>query len=263
MKRKLFCVCLIVLFTLGFAIPASADMLWEPYDDAYFQKNYQTLDYMDQTYVVPDGLTVNFYEDPVQGGLTQTLQPGTKVYVGPYGTINGEVWACGHILGDWHSEGWFRLNRLQKVYSHEDFVNDFGDSFTSCPDKLTQEDIAIEVLTWTYPGSGTIDGTIPKEALQTGYNDGILEFSQLYTDPNGGRWGYVGYFMGQCGWVYLDAPEASDAPVFPQAAENTVTDTTQEEEPGGNALLWIILPVVAVTAVTAVIIIRLKKRTQQ
>ena len=260
MKRKLLCVCLIAILCLGFAIPASADLLWEPFDDTYYQKNYQSLDYMNQTYIVPDGQTVNLYEDPVKGGLMKTLQPGTKVYAGPYGTINGEVWASGYAVDDWQNEGWFRLGRLQKLYSHEDFVNDFGDSFASCPDKLTQTDIDQEVLTWTYPGSGTVQDAIPKEALQTGYNDGILEFTHLYTDPNGGRWGYVSYFMGLRGWVFLDAPESPDAPVFPQLPDNTVTDTTQEVDPHSNVLLWLILPVLAVGAVTAVIIIRLKKK---
>ena len=42
---------------------------------------------------------------------------------------------------------------------------------------------------------------------------GTLHFLQtkdgqnFYTDPDGGRWGYVGYYMGRFGWVYLDDPE--------------------------------------------------------
>ena len=46
MKRKLLCVYLIAMLSLGFAIPASADLLWEPFDDAYYQKNKKLIPLM-------------------------------------------------------------------------------------------------------------------------------------------------------------------------------------------------------------------------
>lgn len=256
MKRFLLIVMVLLLLTL----PVSADVLWEPYDNAYYQMHGAGLNYMDRTYYVPEGMTANVYKSPSTGGLVQTLEAGTKFYVGPYLTLGGETWAAGYVLGNWETEGWVRLDRLQKKYEHEDFYNDFGDTFEVTDDQVTQLDFDEEVHTWTYPGSGELDQTFPKEAFWTGYNGGVMDFRYVYTDPDGGRWGYVGYFMGRCGWVYLDDPETLDAPVFPQMPENTVTNTKPEQNP--HFFIWIAGMVAVLAAGSAGVIMVLKKRTR-
>ena len=56
-------------------------------------------------------------------------------------------------------------------------------------------------------------------------------FSTLYTDGNGQRWGYVGYYMGRRnGWVCLDDPlneqlDTDIVPVEPSAAQLRGTPT--------------------------------------
>ena len=211
-KRLLLLLLVLLLFTL----PVSADILWEP-DHSYYTHT-ENLDYMDHIYIVPEGTTANMYKSPSFGIKAATLEAGTNIYIGPYGEINGDLWGIGYVIGDVRCEGWVRLDRLQRKYEHEDFYNDFGDLCVSTDDQLTQLDFDEEVHTWTYPGSGELDQTFPKEAFWTGYNGGVMDFRYVYTDPAGRRWGYVGYFMGRCGWVYLDDPETLDAPVFPQTA---------------------------------------------
>ena len=89
----------------------------------------------------------------------------------------------------------------------------------------------------------------------------MMSFQQIYTDPDGGRWGYIGYYMGRCGWVFLDDPYA-DPPALslsPQV-ENTVTDTTPEEPVSGTSILWIVLPVALLVISTGLLILRMRKK---
>lgn len=260
MKR---CFALLTLLGLLAALCAavSADMLWEPMDNAYLERrDYEYDDYLGRIYEVPAGMTASIYKSPETGGLIKTLEAGTRVYAGPVLTLKGVTWAAGYPLGDWDTEGWINLDRLQRTYEHEDFAEDFGSSFVTTGDVLTADDVEGDIQTWTYPGSGLNDRSIPREALGGDYNDGVVSFQYIYTDPEGGRWGYVGYFMGRCGWVWLDDPCAEETPLFPQEPKNTVKDTAPEAAPGGSILLPVIVSVAALVALTAGAILLLKRK---
>lgn len=264
MHRKLISLVLMLSVLLTLVIPASADLLWEPFDNAYYNSaGHKSFDYMNRTYVVPEGATANVYASPTSGGLIKTLEAGTRIYIGPYATINGETWACGYPYGDFDNEGWVRLNRLQLEYDHEAFEADFGSQFVTTDDKLTRADVNADIQTWTYPGSGISHRTVPADALGGGYNDGVMDFRYVWTDPDGGRWGYVGYYMGRCGWVWLDDPTNPEPPVRVYLTENTVTDTSPEEAPAGSSVIWVIIPVAALVLVTAAAVMMLKKKKKK
>ena len=263
MLRKFFALLLILLV---FVLPASADILWEPYDNDYYSefvmvdRNY--LEYMARTYVVPEGMTANLYESPKADKVIKTLEAGTRIYIGPYGELFGETWAAGYVYHDF-DEGWLRLDRLQLEYDHEAFSEQFGSQFVTTDDKLTREDVDGEIQSWTYPGSGISSRTIPADALGGDYNDGVMTFQYVWTDPDGGRWGYVGYYMGRCGWVWLDDPTNPEPPVRTYPAESTVTDTSPEEDPGGSSIVWIAIPVAVLVLGTAIAIVLLKKKSKK
>lgn len=258
MKRSLL-LTLLLLLTL--TVTVSADVLWEPYDNLYYQSHYDAMDsYIGQIYVVPEGMTVNLYRDPKNGGLITTMEAGTRVYAGPSMTINGEVWAAGYILGDF-TEGWFRLGRMQKEYSHEDFMDDYAADIEGSSEQIPVTELNGTVFTWTWPGSGHSDGTRTFDGSASDYNDGYLSFLFVYTDPNGGRWGYIGYYMGHCGWAYLDDLTNPEPPLrLDLQSENTVTDTASSEQDPGFPLVWVLLPVVLLVAGTVVLIVVLKKK---
>lgn len=259
--KKLCSLLLIVLLIGSMIIPASADVLWEPVGDKLF--DYEKATPISKTYYVPEGLTVDLYSSPKRGKLLTTMEPGDRVYVGFSQEFFGTEWGVGYTRDGEFTEGWFRLGRLQREYDHDDFVAEFGSSFTKDAPVFTREDIDSTVYAWTYPGSGLADGTIPAEALESGYNDGKLEFHQVYTDPEGGRWGYVGYYMGHCGWVWLDDPTNPEPPYRAyHEAENTVTNTYEKEnEPGSiRDLLPVIILAAVVVSVTDMIANRIKKR---
>lgn len=262
MKHRLRTFLLTLVFLLALAIPASADILWEPYNNSYYERiDYEYDDYLSRVYVVPDGMTANVYRSPETGGVLQTLEAGTRIYLGPVVYLGDVTWAAGYPIGSYDVEGWVNVNRLQKTYEHRDFMEDYQDVLEQTDEIIRPSDVTGDIKTWTYPASGILDGTISKECLGTEYNDGVVNFQYLYTDPQGGRWGYVGYYMGHCGWVWLDDPEAEETPVFPQTPENTVLDTS--EEPGSNNLFFLLVTagLVLIVATAAVAwIASLKKR---
>ncbi|MGN0478129.1 MAG: hypothetical protein ACI4GO_01725, partial [Hominenteromicrobium sp.] len=113
-----------------------------------------------------------------------------------------------------------------------------------------------------YPGSGVWAGSISE--LNPNYDDGKLSYHDIYTDPDGGQWGYVGYYMGRCGWIYLDDLENPDPPQFPQEAENTVTDNSPTEEVPVDFTPWIVVALVAAVAVgTGILLVGLKRKASK
>ena len=259
--KKLLVLLLSVLMVCSMAVNASADILWEPYEDDYY--DYKSSTTVAATYFVPDGMTVTLYESPEDDTVLTVWEAGTRVYVGFKQTVNGEEWGVGYAYGNFEQEGWFRLARLQKEYNHQDFMTDFGSECTQDDSvTVTKDDVESDIPTWTYPGSGVQDGTISYDALGGDYNDGVVTFQTLYTAPDGSRWGHVGYYMGRCGWVWLDDPDNSETPLLVQTPESTVTDTSSAEQAPapGNDVYLIVGLVAAVVVVTAVLIVWKKRK---
>ena len=252
MMKRLVCFLLTLLLLTA---TVSADILWEPYEDDYYQAHMEEMEGVDRIYAVPEGMTVNVYRSPETGGLVETLQAGERVYVGFSAEINGETWGVGY-------DGWFRLGRLQREYNSDDFLADYAGDLSD--GGSTEAADGLSVYAWTWPGSGVLDREV---VLNADYDEGHLSYGSVYTDPEGGRWGHVGYYMGRCGWVWLDDPTDPNPPLrLHPEVENTVTDTSPTEaEPGGgrgSILLGALIPVAAVVLVTAVGIAVVKRKKQ-
>lgn len=252
MKHRFFSLALVLLLLCAMTPGASADILWEPYGDPAY--DYEAADTVAKVYIVPEGSSVDLYRSPTLGGVIRTMEAGTRVYVGFTQEFAGEVWGVGYPMGD-YEEGWFRIARLQREYDHELFCEDFQDSFVEYQGQLDGYEIQEYIQTYTYPGSGITDGRIYENT-----DSYPISIGYVYVDSDGGEWGYVGYHMGHCGWVYLDDPENPDAPVNPQTPPNTVTETGEEEAVSIGWILALIAVLVLATALIVVFVKR-KKRT--
>lgn len=258
---KLRYLPLLLALLAGLLCPAWADVLWEPYDDSYYQAHQEACTVIDRVYVVPSGSSLNVYRSPEDGTILAELSEGDRIYVNQSLETPGEVWAVGYPTEDYDTQGWFRLGRLQLEYDTQQFEQDFRDTFTDYQGQLEGYQIQDTLYTWTYPGSGVQDRAFPGED----FDAASFPCQYVYTDPQGGQWGYVGYYMGSCGWVYLEDPETETPPAFPQKAENTVTETGAETIPGTfwtQGMTWAILLVVLVVAMTAGMILHTWKRSK-
>ena len=262
MLRKFFALLLVLLV---FVLPASADVLWEPYENQYYSNaDYRDFTYLGQTYFVPDGMTANIYKNPETGGLIITYAAGTRIYIGPSIEIDGELWGCGYVYGPNDIEGWVRLNRLQKEYSNADFLEDYAAQISYDPVILDTTELNGEIPSWTFPGSGIPQRTLTFTGEFVEYNEGKLECHTIYTDAEGHRWGLVGYYMGPTGWIYLEDLYTTQPPVYTYDQLNsTVTDTSPEEDPGGSSMVWIAIPVAVLVLGTAIAIVLLKKKSKK
>jgi len=153
---------------------------------------------------------------------------------------------------------WARLDRLQAVYHQDDFFRDFSDQIQPAniciPIPATAQGV---ICGWSYPGSGLCVSRWELTPLSNDQEPDDIRCGLVFTDPNGGQWGFRN---GKLGWVYLDDLYTENPPGFVLQAENTVTDTGHERSP---ILYTLTLPIVltaAVVAVTSTAVILLKRK---
>lgn len=262
MKLRTITLSLVLALLASLTCPAWADVIWEPMDDTFYQMHQQTCQVIDRVYVVPEDSSLNLYRSPEDGTILTQLSGGDRVYVSQSLETDGDLWAVGYPIGDNSMEGWFRLGRLQLEYDTQQFYEEFQQDFTDYDGQLDNYQIQEQIYTWTYPGSGVSDRTL----TEADRLDRPITCQYIYTDPDGGQWGYVGYFMGRCGWIYLDDPESANPPTFLQQPENTVTETGPETAPGPlwtQGSFWAAGLVVIVVAVTALLLLRARKQSKK
>lgn len=254
-KTRPLTLLLLMTLLVALFVPARADVLWEPMENSFYEAHHAQCEIVDRTYFVPEGSSLTLYQSPEDGSVVTQLSSLDRVYVNQSLEWNGELWAVGYPIDDYEAQGWFHLNRLQLEYDHISFYEDYADTFTDYQGQLDGYEIQEQIYSWTYPGSGIYDRTL--EAVDLDYS--ALTCQYVYTDPEGSQWGYVGYYMGHFGWVYLDDPENPDPPSFLHQAENTVTETGLEEVPAVQPLMLVIGLVALAAAVTGVLLWRMKR----
>ena len=273
--KKFVALLLSLLLVFSMAVSAAADLLWEPRDSYYQEQTDYPRSSLYCVYYVPKGLTCTVYRSPADPTVLAVLDPGAEIYVGFSLTIDEEEWGVGAVHGS-DVEGCFRLGRLQREYDHGAFRQDHLDQLEETDTTfIYAEDVSKELLFWRYPGSGENTETIAKEYLPDRQNpdDHPIRIQYVYTDDEIGTWGYVSYYYGTKGWVWLDDPGNPDAPLSPREYPNTVTDTSPTEEPpktavltespDSSALYLIVGLVAAVVVVTGIIIVILKRKNKE
>lgn len=262
MRRKLLALVLGLCAALALTAPAMADMIWEP-DDSFYNKHSDECSYVGRNYEVAGyGGTVTVYTAP--GGLARTtLDNGTAVGVQFTWNGNGISWGYVYLLGENATEGWTPMDDLSLIYDSQQFMEDHGDEI------VTDEGVEVDftqAMLYAYPG-GPAEYVLEEEKEYLPFSQ---LFSEIYTDENGLRWGYVYYYMGRRNsWICLDDPmnehlDTAVVPTAPSAAqlrgEPTVTSGV-----GMTTLVLAAVLVAAVVAVTALLIRRFcpKKRRGQ
>ena len=263
--RTLLTIAFAVLMLTALALPAAADIIYEP-NNLFYNTHREECEYLRVRHYVAnsaEGYTY-IYQSPDNTLTVRSCPNGedvaiTWLYTAPDGTEWG-------MVGD--ESGWIRLSTWSLVYDSREFLKDNEDKCIPY-EKDSFEPIngsnGTPVLTWTYPG-----GELRERKITEGE---LTEFvSKTYTDENGVVWGYIGYRYGERDfWVCLSAPydESVGGYALP---EHEITllqpPVAQEDIPvsSGNKTALIVAGVliVAVVVGTAVIIrTRFTKQTEK
>lgn len=254
MKRKICTLCLAVLALFSLALPASADVIWEP-EDSFYRRHEDECTYVNRTYELAGyGGTVTVFTAP--GGMSKlTLDNGLRV--GIQFTWEGKGTAWGYLVRwdeDWHNrtEGWVPMDDVTLVYDSKEFFKDHAGEIVET-DPVPVE--FHEAVIYSYP-NGPAMYTLEEDTDYMSFNE---VFTQVYTDEAGLRWGYVGYYMGaRERWVCLDDPmneglDTGVVPVAPSAAQLRGSATVTA---GPSALLIAAVLVAGVAAVTVFLLLK-------
>lgn len=238
------------------AVPARADILWEPYDNAFFDRHRDAM-----TVVIRDFLangeegSVTLREAPRGGKVVARYENGTKLCVynvyRDYGLIR--VWE--ETEDGWQETyGWTPLSDLILIYDHLSFQEEYGGEIRDYRDEFSDGGEVSLVNFYEYPGAPEVKDSyrpqeyeIIRDAL-TGTRTERSCISQVFTDEEGKTWGYVGYMYGRVeGWFCLDDPGGTDFPIR-SVPEVTYTPPQTPISGVGSLPYLLVGGVVAVTA---------------
>lgn len=259
MKRG---ICILLALWL-LAVPALADVIWEPEDDFYSAHSDQC-EYLGRSYYVngPEGGAA-LWQKP-GGGYVQVLENGTELYISfTYKDLGGTIWGVAEY-GERGDTGWMDMADLLLIYDNQSFIEEHEAEFTpysgGFEDLCTSE--GRRVIVWTYPGSGKMNCDF--ESLNQNYSP--LEPGDTWTDEEGRVWGRVTYYMGARGWVCLSDPGNEGLPATERVYDlYPMGDLSQVGRASGYTLgrVWAVSAgVVLVCGVTAALLLRVKKKKQ-
>lgn len=262
MKRRV-CLLGILACIMIPALSVRADVIFEP-RNSFYQTHAEECTYISRYFTAndPDG-QVTVYKSPESPGVIVTLENGTEIYISyTYQGKDGIEW--GFYYNNDSEAGWIPMDYLQVIYDHISFQEEYGGEITEQTGSLGEEYKGKDICFWSYPGS--------RECIvRTMDWQGMPEYIKVYTDKKGYNWGFVGYYYGtKDSWVCIDQPEADYEELYPDGYPQTGT-RAEDGNPGGQASRivpkmnpWTILItavlVTAVAAVTAGLLVRLKKK---
>lgn len=272
--KKYMCFLLALLLTLTLAMPALADIAYEPRDD-FYQKHRKDCDYENRVYYTngAEGY-VTVHSSPT-GGAKTAIANGISFYVSY--TYDDGRWGCIEYdpdtrlaAGSRNSDsGWVKLEEMVCDYDNRAFMADHADELVNAERSLLPTPTEGEaVYAYKYPGSGIVRTTLDM-AVVGGHE---IPFSTVFTDPAGREWGYCGYHYGiRELWVCLDDPcndalEADEnfvdplAKMTPAADPSTVEAAARAAGLPGAYLIAGIGGVVVIAAAILAAVIRKKKK---
>ena len=256
--KRLFCIGFAVCLL---AVTASADVIWAPNDDFYNQ-HYEECEYLGRSYYTngQEG-GVALYQRP-GSGYVHVLENGIELYLSfIYADAAGTIWGVAEFNNEGDT-GWVDMADLLLIYDNQAFIEEHETEFLpydgAFEELCTSEDQ--RVIVWTYPGSGRINCDL--EHLNQSYSP--LAPDVTWTDAEGRVWGRFGYFMAARGWVCLSDPGNEKLPVIEREYDLYPTGNLAEVGEASSITfgnIWgVSLAVLAVCAVTAVLVFRMKKK---
>ena len=263
--KTILSLALICLMLTVLAIPAAADIIYEP-NNLFYNTHKDDCEYLRVRHYVANSEAgyVYLYQSPDNPMTVRSYPNGEEVaIIWLYTAPDGAQWG---LNGD--ESGWICLSDWSLVYDSREFLKDHE---AEC---VPYEEGSFEpingsnespVLTWAYPGG---------ELRERKITEGELTYfvGQTYTDEGGTVWGYIGYRYGERDfWICLSNPydESVGGYALPEheitlKQEPAAVDAIPVSDGNKTALIVAGVLIVGVVIGTAVIIrvVFVKKKKQ-
>lgn len=278
MKRgATFLMTVALVFSL--AVPAAADVLWEPSGNSFYEKNRDEMDYLGRRYTAnsPEGF-ITAWDAPDGSVVKGQFENGQELWI--YWVY--ENWGLiSHYAEDREVEGWVDLDEMTLVYDYQAFAQEYADRITPYGEEFADySGDAAGVAFYEYPGAPQVkiywnfqDFAQILDNLR-GNRDNGSYIQSIFVDEQGLTWGFVGYMYGRTNaWFCLDNPEGdgdpnetvgegeSVFPVRPVEPEEEIVPAREPELPAKGYLPYaLVAAVVAVTGSVLAVFFRKKKK---
>lgn len=296
--KKILCLWAVVGCFLFCGLCVRADVIWEP-EDSFYKKHSEECVYVNRLYTAngPDGEVI-LYKSPEMPIAVLTWENGFRACIQyTYQDADGIVWG---IFDDYGGNiGWMPMEYMELVYDSISFREEHAAEIRKEQGSLDKEYIGESVLLWKYPGSEEyvtmqlesepayqhvyVDGN-GNSWCHVGYyyghrdkwiclDDPTADYAQLYPD------GFPGAAYGMAG-TESGVKGRADGTVVEQGVNGTInvgteTDGTAAAEAqsrGANRIKPKVNPAMAATAaalvfivaaVTVILLVKLKKKTDK
>lgn len=274
--KRLCAALLSFLLLASLCASVSADVIWVPYEDSFYDSHYELFHlHQEQYYVNSPSGAVSYYDMP-GGKVLGQIPNGTQVmaYYLCYGDGVDGTWGEGFLaLEDHREDVYFPMEHLIQCYDTEFFDDNAATIADTLPEGFNLDTTPLEtVLYWNYPGGKSAEASFGDTMTA---QELAANCHSFYTDPNGRVWGHSHYLYGvRNSWYCLSDP-SNAALAEPErftaetlyfdtktyAPSTPVTDLVAEPEatPSINPLA-IILPVAAVLIAAALLLFWPKKK---
>lgn len=265
--KKLKALSLMLALALSLSLTARADIAYEP-SDSFYEKHGSECSYENRTYISngDEGYVIVF-SSPT-GDAQDVIPNGRSFYVswtwdGQWGCIEYDPDTLESAYGS--RSGWVQMSDMTAEYDSICFRYDHAKS-------ISDEALTLKIgsdeqfFGYKYPGSGLVVTTVEN---YSGDPYSTLYIQEVYTDADGGRWGYVGYYFGiRDFWINLDHPstqlgpgdEYTEPQITPAADEDTMRAALSSASPfRPYVIAGAVGAVIIACALSAYVIVKKKK----
>ncbi len=224
--RKILSLLLSLFLLSALAVSVSADVIWEPYGDSFYDKHREEMQYDNRFYKATEDLV--YYDKPngsilvIEVNTTKAGELFNVQYL--YEDENGVLWGNVYVPGAADS-AWVNLVGCVRPYDRTDFTNDYESEFKPIETQPDGAFYADEVPLYDYPGAAnSLYNMIVEPDAEY-----LPEYAHTYTDANGNVWGELFYFRGMKGWVLLEGDIYTVQ--APDKERDFLIENTKNEQP--------------------------------
>lgn len=219
MKKKIFAGLFAASILIASTVTASADVIWEPYNDSFYNKYRDDAQFFYYAKSYISDKDIDIYDQPNKK-VIGTLKAGTPQPIPVIIEYKGSDWgAFDYSCDGEYVDAWICLDGMATVYDSGDFTDEHADEIVPYEGDPAVETPTSAFYMWKYPGS-------PIKYQETYYGDDDNfsgHIQSIYKDEHG-TWGYIGYMYGQQNaWVFIDDMYSAE----PEALSDIVNAETE------------------------------------